>query len=131
LEEKDRREEIGEPDEAFPRGSGEERQPDDRGHLILLAGADRLADEDRSGTGDAEGRHERHGVDLDDRHQSGERSRAEPRYHDVDEEAEGEELEEPVEARRQTVAERAAELGETERRNDPAGRAAVEEKARE
>src|SRR5206468_10931847 len=114
LEQGSRHEEIEESDETLPSGGGEKRKPNDCGYLILVAGTDRLADEDRPGAGDAEGRHERHGVDLEDRHHTGERRRAEAGDDDVHEEAERRELEEPAEAGGKSVAEHAAELGRVE-----------------
>jgi hypothetical protein len=81
---------------------------------VLVFGADRLADEDRAGGGEAERGHEGDAVDLDDGHHRGDGEGAEAGEHDVDEDDEGGELEEPVEAAREAEAEHAHELGEAQ-----------------
>ena len=113
---------VGQPHQALPGGGGQEGEAHQARHLVLGAGADGLADQDGAGAGQAEGGHERDRVDLHDRHQRGQRGGAQARHHDVDEDDEGDELEEPVEARGDPEAQHAPELAPVQAGHDAAQR---------
>ena len=78
--------------------------------ILRAAGADRLTDQNGARAGDPKRRHERHRVDLERNHERGERGGAESRHQDINEKAEGQELEEPVQAHGETKAQQADEL---------------------
>jgi hypothetical protein len=66
--------------------------------VVAAVGANGLTDEDGAGAGEGEGRHERHRVELQNRHQGSDGLGPEDRQDRVHEEAECQELNEPVEA---------------------------------